>query len=325
MNEVTTMRHKNESSQANKNPMYLYFINYRIGQKQLCTLEMKAIFDIELVGNFIISSFYIDPSRSIFINGRMDIIATGETVTDLESNVVNMKLEFEQYKIRFVNMGEYVEYDERLKALRTIGFAIEGEFAIKNPLITLALTKASGKWIFGYYTRNDNEWVNRKQKPFNYSYALDVQLAKTIINIAVKNNKDLKVIDPCCGVGTVLIEGKLMGVNIKGFDLNESVVNHCNGNLKHFNLPEDAIYKDMLTITDNYDVAILDLPYGQFSLTSTKEQKALLIKTKELAKKSIIISMEDLSVLIKESGFTIKDTCLVTKSNAFSRYLYVCN
>lgn len=319
MNNEKVVTAKNISSK------YVYFINSKIGQKDICDLEMKAIFGVIPNDKYIISDTYIEPSRSIFINGCLTILNQGSSIDSLEQDVLTSQLEFEEYKIKFVNMCDYVEYDERLNALRTIGFAIEGSFAIKNPEVPLAITKIDGLWIFGHYLRNDNEWQNRVSKPFSYSNALEVQLAKTIVNIAVGNDFDLKLIDPCCGIGTVIIEARLMDIDITGYDYNRSIVSNCNKNLKHFNLEPDVKKVNMLELTDTYDVAILDLPYGQFSLTSLEEQTALITKTKSLAKKAMIVTMEDMEDLIIKCGFNIIDKCLITKSNAFSRYLYTCN
>jgi len=303
---------------------FLYFINYRDNQKDLCDLEMKSIFGLIPNDKYFITSKYIDPSRSTFLKGCLAILYSENSLEELESKVKQDQLSLEEYKIRFITIDDDVKYESRLKALRTIGFAIEGTFALHDPKVELALTKINGKWVFGHYLKNDNKWIDRKQKPYNYSYALEVRLAKTIINIAIENDFNLKVVDPCCGIGTVLIEGRSMGVNIKGFELNPSVVDHCNENLKFFGFKDDVKNKNMHNITDTYDVAIVDLPYGQFSKTSLKEQTLLIRKTKKIAKKAIIVSMEDMSELITSCGFTITEKCLVIKTNSFSRYITVC-
>ncbi len=318
------MKSSNKHNNYDNIIIYQYFLNYSDNLKDLCDLEMKSIFGFIPRNKFFTTSIYIDPSRSIFIKGCLAILYLENSLEDLERAIRNDQLFYEDYKIRFIKLDDDVKYEDRLKALRAIGFAIEGNFALHNPSIKLALTKINKKWIFGHYIKNDSTWIDRKQKPFNYSYALDNKIAKTLINIAIGNNFNLNVVDPCCGIGTVIIEGRYMGVDIKGFDVNQNVVNKCNKNLKFFGFNDNVKNKNILDITNLYDVAIVDLPYGKFSKTSLKEQTLIIKKTKQIARKAIIVSMDDMSELINACGFTIIEKCFVQKRDKFSRYITNC-
>ncbi|QVK18304.1 SAM-dependent methyltransferase [Mycoplasmatota bacterium] len=318
------MRSSNKTNNYDNIIKYQYFLNYSDNLKDLCDIEMKSIFGFIPKNKYFTTSNYIDPSRSVFIKGCIVILYLENSLEALERAVKKDQLFYEDYKIRFIKTDDKVKYEDSLKALRTIGFAIEGNFALHNPKIKLALTKINNQWIFGHYIKNDSTWIERKQKPFNYSYALDIVIAKTLINIAISNNFNLNLVDPCCGIGTVIIEGRYMGVNIKGFDLNPVVVNKCNENLKFFGFKDDVKKKNICDITDTYDVAIVDLPYGKFSKTSLSEQSLIIEKTKKIARKAIIISMDDMSELITSSGFTIIEKCFVQKRDKFSRYITIC-
>lgn len=306
-----------------KNNEYLYLISSPIGYHELCELEMKYIFNEAISNNYYLTNKVVEPSRSAFMRGRVDIMYMGDNLDEIESKMLEDQLHYENYKIHFEKFDP-VPYQERLSSMRKLGFAIEGTFAVSNPDINFVLTKIDGVWIFGLYNKNHREYKNRVDKPVNYSNALEVHFAKAIINIAINNNFDLKLIDPCCGVGTVLIEGRAMNVDIKGYEINPLVKINCNHNLKHFGFAPDVLKVNMLETSEHFDVAILDLPYGLFSITTKNKQKELIRKTKEISNKSIIISMEDLSSLITNEGLLITDSCLIKKSNAFKRYVYVC-
>jgi tRNA G10 N-methylase Trm11 len=209
--------------------------------------------------------------------------------------------------------------------MRKLGYAIEGSFAIKNPRIEFALTKANGKWVFGFYEPNKNEWEIRKTKPFNYSHALEVKLAKSIVNLAVGNNSNLRLVDPCCGIGTVLIEARTLDLNIQGFEINPLIKRNCNTNLEYFGFVGDVKKQDMHTITEHYDIAVLDIPYGQFSFITYEEQVALIKKTKEISDRSVIITMEDMCDTLIQQGLNIIEKVKIEKSNAFSRYITICS
>jgi tRNA (guanine10-N2)-dimethyltransferase len=304
---------------------YIYVLNYTDQLKNLCDLEMKSIFGFIPTGKFFFSATKISSSRSIFIKSRMDITHIGNSLEDLVQSIEGDSLFYNDYKISYIKSNDNtIDYQERLKALRLIGFAIEGNFALQNPKIEFAVTKVNDQWMFGQYIINDHTWINHKQKPYNYSYALDHQLARSLVNLAIGNNPHIKVVDPCCGIGTIIIEGRELGINIKGYDINPNVVEKCNKNLQHFGFEDDIVHKSIQDITEPYDVAIVDLPYGKFSTTTLEEQRLIINKAKEIAHKVIFVSMVNLDSLLTSHGFEIIEGCFIKKRDKFSRYITIC-
>ena len=302
---------------------YLYLISSRREYAQLCEMEMRYIFKNKSSSNYHLTTQFIDISRSTFIKGQVTILYSDESIDTIEKKMIKDKLSFDNYKIHFTEFDK-VPYQIRLQSMRALGFTINGDFAIKDPDVEFMLTKIAGIWIFGKLQLNPNKWLERRKKPFNYSLALDVKLAKAVVNIAINNNFDLKVIDPCCGIGTILIEGRTIGIDILGYEINPLVKHHCNLNLKYFGFEPNVNKIDMLNTSKHFDVAILDLPYGQSSKITREKQIALIKKTKEISSKSIIITMDDMSDIIQRSGLRIIDICKIKKSNTFSRYVTVC-
>ena len=302
---------------------YLYLITYRREFKELCALEMKYIFNSTDSDLYHFTNDNIDISTSTFFKARINIMYKSKHINDIETQITKDKLTFHKYKIRYIKLDD-TKYQERLSAMRICGTAIEGDFEIKNPLIDLALTRIEGEWVLGYYEPNPNEWISRRKKPFNYSHALEVKLAKSLVNLATSSQKNLLLVDPCCGIGTVLIEARSNGITIDGFEMNSLVAEHCNVNLQHFNFNPDVRNMDMHNISNHYDVAIIDIPYGQFSNITLKEQISLLKKTKEISNKAVILTMDDMTNEILELGYNITDTCIIEKSNAFKRHIYIC-
>lgn len=305
------------------NKKYLYIISYRREFKELCKLEMKYLFNAcsSLVYNH--TNEDIGVSRSTFIKGRINILYQDTDITNIEKALIKDEMCFDQYKIEYIK-NDTVEYQDRLQAMRILGTAIEGDFAIKDPLVELAVTKIDGLWVFGYYLKNKHEWVERRNKPFNYSHAIEVKLAKTLINIGIGNSHTLSLVDPCCGVGTIIIEARAQDLNIEGFDIQRLVVNNCNANLEHFKMEPNVKRLDMQLIDKSYDVAFLDLPYGLFSKITLDGQVDLIRKAHSISKKLILISMEDMTDSIKKLNISIENKIQIKKSNAFSRYITVC-
>jgi len=302
---------------------YIYMINYKEKEKELCDLELRNIFDLSFDSKFIFSDLDYNPSNSVFIKSQMEIMFESNCIDQLSVNIENSKLTLDGYKISYIK-NDIIEYHDRLRSMQKIGNSIEGRFDLKTPAHNLAITRINNIWYFGKYKRNGNEWVNRKNKPFNYSIALDVSLAKSLINIASKNNRDVKILDPCCGIGTVVIEGLMMGYDIVGYEINPLIARHANENLRFFKLDEVIINKDMSLITEDYDVAIIDLPYGMYTPTREGLQSDIIKKSREIVNRAVIISKEEIDNIIQFHGFKIEEKAELKKTHTFSRFIYTC-
>ncbi|XMB86038.1 hypothetical protein RJG79_11645 [Mycoplasmatota bacterium WC44] len=307
-----------------KKARFLYFINYRDEQKEICELEMKSMFGETPTDKYIYSNQDIDPSRSIFIKWQLELNYQSDTLDKLEVLVQSDQLVMNNYKISYIKIDKDVDYDTRLKAMNKMGWSITGTFSLKNPDVEFGVARKNGKWLLGYYKKNDNSWITRKQKPHNYSFALDVWLAKTLINIAVGNDFSKTIVDPCCGIGTVLIEGRAMGVNIKGYDLNETVVKQTNQNLNFFGFNGDSECRDIKDIEEIYDVAIIDLPYGKFIKSHSENSPYIISNSKRISKIVIFVSMIDITRTVIDSGLSVISICTIEKRSGFSRYITIC-
>jgi len=310
--DTTTIRHK-----------YLYILRSKREFKELCKMEMKSLFLETTNERFHLTNRDIPISRSGFIHSRITVLYTANSLKELEYNMLQDHLYYDGYKIHFISIDK-VPYAMQITSMRAIGYTIEGDFELQNPKVEFAITKVQDIWYFGYYHKNLQTWLERRNKPYNYSNALDVIVAKALINIAINNNTNLRLVDPCCGIGTVIIEARVMGIFSKGYEINPFIKTNCNLNLEYFGFEGDVELLDMHDINESFDVAVLDLPYGQFSLITKEQQLALIQKTQTIAKRAIIISMDEITSDIKVLGYNIIDSCQIRKSNVFSRYVYIC-
>jgi len=77
---------------------------------------------------------------------------------------------------------------------------------MRVPVLEYGIIKLGGHWYFGNYTKSKAKWLDHMHKPKIYSIALSTRVARAIANIAVPDTNEITVIDPCCGIGTVLVE-----------------------------------------------------------------------------------------------------------------------
>ena len=305
-----------------QNARYLYQLSASKSYLELCAMEMRAIFHDEIKKNYHLSNQLVMQDRSPFIKARIDILYTSNSFPDLHKQILHDHLLYDKYKIHYIKFDD-IPYQDRLKHMRTIGFAITGDYAMREPKVQFALTKLNNSWIFGLYHKSKQSHIYRKHKPHQYSNALETTLAKALINIAINNDCSTTIIDPCAGVGTVVIEGRFLGADIKGYELSPLVKINANKNLEHFGFSADIEKVDMLTTKKHFDVAILDLPYGQFSFISEEEQIQILKHTKAIASKVVLVTMNNMNDLLIDLDYKVIDQCQIKKSNSFSRYVSI--
>lgn len=303
---------------------YLYVINYAEGEEGLCQLEMKILFEQELTGKWLISTICIEPSRSVFIKERLTIFYEGATFQEVSEQVKQQPLSYETFKILFLPFpNQSFGYHERLKRLGEIGFFVGGEADMVRPQQLLGLAELAGKWMFGELKLNDNRWVHHENKPYSYSFSLGVRVSRAIANLAVGHDLTKKIIDPCCGIGTVVLEILTVGGSVVGRDLNSKIVGKANENLKFYGHEPLISAGDIRDIKDHYDVAIIDLPYGHFSPITPETQQMILNEARRIADQLILVTQVDMKLEIVQAGFEIIEQCQVRKRN-FIRYLTIC-
>jgi predicted RNA methylase len=308
----------------NKSKKYIYIINYPAFEAELCMMEMRTLFAKEPRDKILVSHRDFDPSHSTFIKSRLEVLyekdSFEEILTELEKNTMYL----DDFRLEFIKpLKGDVPFTERFNYLSKIGDRIVGVPDIKAPKLILGLGRHGDKWVFGIHEKNDNQWATHEKKPCSYSNSLSVRVARTVVNIAAMGHKDIKIIDPCCGVGTTIVEGLSMGYDISGCEISEKNTNNGKRNLDFFNLEPRITHQDMHTIEENFDSSIVDIPYGLFSHITKEQQQDIIDTAKRISEKMILITFEDLDYMVEKSGFKIVDRCAVTKGS-FKRYILVC-
>ncbi|WP_438348658.1 TRM11 family SAM-dependent methyltransferase [Paenibacillus sp. FA6] len=309
-------------------PTFIYTFACSDDERSLWGLEMRSLFGQETESFIMKSPIDIDPSRSPFIKEQIEIMYEGQNLADILKQVEDIVLNKETFKVIFVKINDLAEankvsYEDRRIMEKDLGLHINGEADVHNPDHVFGIVTLGGRWYFGKYRKNDAVWLLHMKKPRNYSIALGTRLARAVANIAVPNPNGIHAIDPCCGIGTVLVEALSMGIDIVGRDINPQIVQGARANIAHFGYTSVVTFGDISDITDSYDVAIIDMPYNLFSSTTPEEQLSILRHARRFASKVVIITIEAMDDMIAEAGFVITDRC-VARKRSFSRHIVVC-
>ncbi|MFC0560696.1 TRM11 family SAM-dependent methyltransferase [Halalkalibacter alkalisediminis] len=308
---------------------YIYMYSYHEDEDFLCKLEMRSLFGFDTSSSILHSTIKRDPSRSPFIKARVDVLFQEASIEQLIKNVKELNTIEQTCKVMFVQHGDQkktnkVEFQQRRSIEREVGLNLPGEVDLVNPEIIFGILKVDEGWVFGDYIKSKAVWLKHQVKPHNYSTALSTRVARAVVNIAVPDPNGLKVIDPCCGIGTVLIEALSMEIDIVGRDLNPLVIPGARGNVAYFGYTGEVVLGDMRNVTNNYDVAIIDMPYNLCSIITSKEKLEMIQSARQFSRKVVIVTVEPMDLVIEAAGFEIVDRC-VARKGTFSREVLVCH
>ncbi|CAM3998863.1 TRM11 family SAM-dependent methyltransferase [Lederbergia lenta] len=312
----------------NRLPVFIYTYSCHEDEKDLCQLEMRAFFGVDSNTNVLKSSKKVDPSRSPFMKQRIEIMYEGESLQAILDQVKEINLNDSTFKVTSLNNNDLdaskrLGHEQRRQIERDIGLQIEGEPDFKQPDNHFGILVFNEYWYFGKYVKSEPVWLHHVKKPRSYSTALSTRVARAVANIAVPDPTGVRAIDPCCGIGTVLVEALSMNINIVGRDINPLVAIGSRENIAHFGLDGDVTLGPISDVTTDYDVAIIDMPYNLFTHITPDEQLAILQHARRFAKKVVIITIETIDQMLAEAGFKMMDRC-VAKKGSFSRQVLVC-
>lgn len=315
-------------SQTPLTGQYIYTYAYTEDEEDLCYLEMRSLFGEDTQSKILISTVNIEPSRSPFIKERIEVIFEGDELSDILKQVEVLNMGDATFKVIFVKINdliesEKIEYQQKREIEREVGLIITGDADVHNPDVTYGLVPLGGRWYFGYYVKSDAVWLRHLKKPREYSTALSTRVARAVANIAVPNPAGIKAIDPCCGIGTVLVEALSMGIDIVGRDINPLVVLGSRENIAYFGLTGDVDLGPIAEVEKNYDVAIIDMPYNLYTHATPEDQLSILMNARPITQKLVVVTIENIDHMIKQAGFKIVDRC-VAKKGIFSREILVC-
>lgn len=307
---------------------YIYtYIRHR-DEQDLCRLEMRAFFGFDSPSNVLKSTIKVDPSRSPFMKERLEVIYQDPSFAGLLEQVAQLSVDDSTFKVICLNTADFdltekIGHSERRKIEREVGLRIPGEAELVHPDIIFGILLLDDYWYFGKYDESEAVWFQHQKKPHMYSTALSTRVARAVANIAVPHPEGVRAIDPCCGIGTVLVEALSMGIDIVGRDINPLVVLGSRKNIAHFKLEGDVVIGPISEVIDKYDVAIIDMPYNLFTHITAEGQLDILKEARRFTKKVVVVTIDTIDHMIKEAGFKILDRC-VAKKGTFSRQVLVC-
>ncbi|RJE87641.1 RNA methyltransferase [Paenibacillus sp. 1011MAR3C5] len=299
-------------------------------EEELCALELRSLFgEAAAISHGIVASQVSDDSpsvsRSPFFKRRIQIIEEAASLSELKEQLARLKPLEGTFKVLYTVGDEHHAYEDRRLLERSAGSVLKGQAEMRRPDMLFGLVRYKGSWLFGPCEEAESIWLRHQSKPQNYSTALPTRAARAMVNIAAggSNPQSLRMVDPCCGMGTVLIEAMSMGIAMDGIDRNPLAVRGARLNLAHFGYPDTVRLGDMRDETKRrYDAAVVDMPYNLCSVLPEEESLEMLRSVRRLAERAVIVTTEDMTDRFKKADFRLKNQIRLTKGS-FTRYVSV--
>lgn len=126
------------------------------------------------------------------------------------------------------------------------------------------VVKSGDQVILGFTisVQNIDDWTRRdREKPASDRRRgmLPPKLARIMINLASPGKGKLRLLDPFCGTGTVLLEGLMLGHEVLGSDIRADAVNQTLTNLKWFTAAYPGEYTYNAFLADATQLTVKDL------------------------------------------------------------------
>ncbi|WP_194544476.1 RNA methyltransferase [Paenibacillus sp. JZ16] len=309
---------------SDKSP-YLYTYACHETERELCLMELTELFGHEPDGeDWLESELWVDPDRSPFLSACIDVRMTGESIEEMAEQADRIHLNNASFKVVCLKAGDRFSYEQSRGYERVVGRQITGIAQMKAPDVTLGMISTGGIWRLGLLHEPERAWLKHKQKPQNYSTGLSSRIARALVNLAVPRLSEVTLLDPCCGMGNVLIEAFSMGIAAEGRDINPLAIRGARVNLRHYGYDDNKVaIQDMNTLQGYYDAAILDLPYNLCSVFPEEEKLQMLQSLRRLSDRAVIVSTEPLYELLMSTGWKVLRHC-TTRKGSFVRDIWLC-
>lgn len=317
---------------------YIYPYACHETERDLCKLELASLFEFGTGredgncsdkgtdrGQYVESGKIIEPDRSPFIALRVDIGMKASTLEELLDRLDHLRLNGRSFKVMYLKCGTVRSYDEQRALERLVGSRIKGRAEMKTPDVLFGLLASDQGWQLGICRQGSRPWLEHKHKPSNYSTGLSATLARSLVNIAVPQPAGIQMIDPCCGMGNVLIEALSMGIDIVGVEINPLAVQGARKNLNYFGYGNPGLVTlgDMNDVLEHYDAAILDMPYNLCSVLPERDKLKMLMSLRRMSSRAVIVTTEEIEAWLPICGWQVKEYASVDKGS-FRRHVWLC-
>ncbi len=263
----------------------------------------------------------VDVGRSAYVAECCRLLARGATLEEMLAASEKLGLRMERFHVQArKRFGTKVSSSRQIEV--AVADTIWGSPDLSRPAIELIAQAHEGEWLLGeLVSRTSNGWLGHEQRPHQYSSALPPRIARAMVNLVAAPGD--RIIDPCCGSGTALVEAGFMGIEPFGWEINRSVAEQAAANVCHHGQAAWIVVGDGRTAKGRWDGAVLDLPYGISAERVDEVLRGLVEHALKIAKLVAVVTVDELDDLFAEQGAEILGIATMVKHNLRRKVYWV--
>jgi tRNA G10 N-methylase Trm11 len=298
---------------------YLYLVSRPPGEGGLAELELAALAGVEASGSAFGLGGRADIERSAYTEACFEVLARGRTLEEICQEIEGLPAQ--GFRIRVKKHPRRLDLDSR-QATIALANALEGSPNLSDPQTQFLLAASPEGLCFGrLLQRSDRSWQMRAKKPWLYSGSLSPRMARAMVNLGARPGE--RLLDPCCGSGTILLEAASMGIKAAGCDLSPLWPPRAAENAAHFGLQVRTWQQDAREVSGDYDVIVTNLPYGQNLPSEPQVRKEILAHLTTIAPKLVLVVADDASEMLAKAGWRLLRQA-AGQRGSLTRCFYVC-
>ena len=205
----------------------------------------------------------------------------------------------------------------------TVARHIRGKPRLDAPAerFLLAATQR-GFWLGKIVAESEDRWQRHRVRPMPYIRALPTRVARATIALVARPGD--RIVDPCCGSGTFLVEAADMGIQAEGFDIAPKMVSASNVNLQHFGFAAVARLGDARRLTGRWDAVVADPPYGHIrNYEDAGDTPDILRNLLSLAPRAAVVTQNPGEPILAAAHPASLETIPLPVSRGLTRYIHV--
>lgn len=164
-------------------------------------------------------------------------------------------------------------------------------------------------------------------RPFFQPGSMAPRLARALVNIAGVR-PGVRMLDPMCGTGGIVLEGAFVGGNILGIDVQARMVRGTRTNYQNADPPGSVAVAQgdatrLPVCAGEIDAVVCDMPYGRQSPIAGEQMVAdALREARRVTNRAVVVTDHPIPETLAEAGWSIRRSFERRVHRSLTRYLY---
>ncbi|MBT3268285.1 hypothetical protein HN371_14105 [Candidatus Poribacteria bacterium] len=260
--------------------------------------------------------------RSAYVRYGARVLACGVDLAALVESVRAVGDWADGFRVEFRSLVEDSGLRQRPSIIAVADAMGEARPDLHDPSSRLLLVEQREEvWLGEILAEPDRSYDLHDEKPHRTSASLPSRLARALVNLAGADVA--RVVDPCCGTGSILLEACRVGIAAVGADRNKRMAGMSKKNLEHFAYEAAVSHCDSADLACAADAVVTDLPYGRNLEADPANIASILQACAGMAPVGVFAAGEDITGGLVEAGYATVALYRVRKYNAFTRFIHL--